>query len=79
MSGSSIDHVVWGAFWPGNTENGIYRFWRSLRAADPPQYLGPPISDEIEVSDDAVQRAFASGAVIEYSAANGASLANDPL
>jgi hypothetical protein len=79
MSGSMIDHLVWGQYWPGNTENGIYRYWRSLRAADPPQYLGPPISDEIEVSDDVVQRAFASGAVIQWSAEGGGELANDPL
>jgi hypothetical protein len=78
MSGSMIDHLVWGQFWPGTTENGIYQYWRALKSADPPQYLGPPISDEIEVSDDAVQRAFASGAVIQWSAAGGGELANDP-
>jgi hypothetical protein len=78
MSGSAIDHVVWGEYWT-DTENGIYRYWRSLKAADPPQYLGPPVSDEIEVSPGVVQRAFASGAVIEWSADGGASLANDPL
>lgn len=79
MSGSMIDHLVWGQYWPGNTENGIYQYWRALKSADPPQYLGPPISDEIEVTDDIVQRAFASGAVIQWSAAGGGELANDPL
>ena len=78
MSGSQIDHIVWGSSWPG-VDNGIYRYWRSLRAADPPQYLGPPISEEIEVGGGVVQRAFASGAVIEWSQAGGASLASDPL
>jgi len=73
-----IDHVVWGNWWPG-VENGIYRYWRALKSADPPQYLGPPISDEIEVSDAIVQRAFASGAVIQWSAEGGGELANDPL
>ena len=78
MSGSMIDHVVWGQFWT-DTDNGIYRYWRSLKSADPPQYLGEPISDEIEVGPGVVQRAFTSGAVIEWSADHGASLANDPL
>ena len=77
MSGSQIDHVVWGDFWAG-ADNGIYRYWRSLKSADPPQYLGPPVSDEIAV-DGGVQRAFASGAVIQWSSENGAELANDPL
>ena len=78
MSGSMIDHVVWGDYWPG-TENGIYRYWRALRAADPPEYLGPPVSDEIEVATGVVQRAFASGAVIQWSAEGGAELASDSL
>jgi uncharacterized protein with LGFP repeats len=78
MSGSSIDHIVWGQYWPG-TENGIYAYWRSLMSSDPPQYLGPPISDEVAVSDGVVQRAFASGAVIQWSADGGAELASDPL
>ena len=73
-----VDHVVWGQYWT-NTDNAIYRYWRSLKAADPPQYLGPPISDEIQVGDGVVQRAFASGAVIQWSAETGAELANDPL
>ena len=78
-SGSQIDHLIWREFWPGTTENGVYAYWRSLRAADPPQYLGPPISDEIEVSEGVYQRCFASGAVIEWSAEGGAHLASDPL
>jgi uncharacterized protein with LGFP repeats len=48
-------------------------------SSDPPQYLGPPISDEIQVADGVVQRAFASGAVIQWSADGGAELASDPL
>lgn len=75
MSGSQIDHVIWGEYWSG-TDNGIYKYWRSLKSADPPQYLGPPISDEI-VIDGGVQRAFASGAVIQWSPEGGAELAND--
>ena len=77
MSGSMIDHVIWGEFWSGD-QNGIYKYWRSLKSADPPQYLGPPISDEVAVADDVVQRAFASGAVIQWSPEGGAELANDP-
>jgi uncharacterized protein with LGFP repeats len=78
MSGSQIDHLVWGQYWVG-TENGIYAYWRALLSSDPPQYLGPPISDEVTVSDGVVQRAFASGAVIQWSADGGAELASDPL
>jgi hypothetical protein len=78
MSGSQIDHLVWGQYWAG-TENGIYAYWRALMSSDPPQYLGPPISDEVDVGGGAVQRAFASGAVIQWSADGGAELASDPL
>lgn len=78
MSGSMLDHLVWGTYWT-DTENGIYRYWRALRAADPPEYLGPPISDEVEVSEGVWQQAFASGAVIQWSAEGGAELAADPL
>ena len=71
-----IDHVVWGEYWSGD-DNGIYLYWRSLKHADPPQYVGPPISDEIGVAPGVVQRAFASGAVIQWSSETGAELAND--
>ena len=77
MSGSMIDHVVWGEYWDGD-DNGIYLYWRALKSADPPQYLGEPISEEITVADGVVQRAFASGAVIQWSSEGGAELANDP-
>lgn len=77
MSSSYIDHVVWGQYWTDG-ENGIYKYWRALKSADPPQYLGPPISDEIAIAEGVVQRAFASGAVIQWSAEGGAELANDP-
>ena len=73
-----IDHEVWGSYWKG-TESGIYRYWRSLKSADPPQYLGPPITFEIEVAEGVVQQAFASGAVIQWSADGGAELCNDPI
>jgi hypothetical protein len=78
MAGSMIDHLIWGQYWVG-TENGVYAYWRALKAADPPQYLGPPISDEIDVGNGHVQRAFASGACIDWSPETGAELANDPL
>ena len=78
MAGSMLDHVIWGQFWKG-TEGGIYRYWRSLKSADPPQYLGEPIGPEEDVGDGAVQQPFASGAVIQWSEDGGAELANDPL
>ncbi|MBO0883575.1 MAG: hypothetical protein J2P17_25225 [Mycobacterium sp.] len=77
MSGSYIDHIIWGEFWGGD-QTGIYKYWRALKSADPPQYLGPPISAETQVTDGVVQQAFASGAVIQWSAEGGAELANDP-
>lgn len=79
MSGSMIDHLIWGEFWPGTTDNGIYHYWRALRAADPPEYLGPPIGTQTEVADGVFQQPFASGAVIQWSAEGGAELAADPL
>lgn len=78
MSGSMIDHEIWGSYWT-SVDSGIYRYWRSLKSADPPQYLGPPIGFEVDVGNGTVQQAFASGAVIEWSPDGGASLANDPL
>ena len=78
MAGSMIDHVIWGEFWVG-TNSGIYHYWRALRAADPPEYLGPPIGPETEVSDGVMQQPFASGAVIQWSPDGGAELASDPL
>ena len=78
MSGSMIDHVIWGEYWT-DTDSGIYRYWRALRAADPPEYLGPPIGPETEVAEGVKQQPFASGAVVQWSAEGGAELASDPL
>lgn len=80
MAGSMIDHVVWatvvgdGHF---NPDGAIYRYWRSLKSADPPQYLGVPVTVEIDVGNDTVQQGFASGAVIQWNPGSGAELAND--
>ena len=48
----------------------------SSSSADPPQYLGVPVTPEIE-TEVGVQAGFASGAVINWSPENGAELAND--
>lgn len=82
MAGSSIDDRLWGVIIGEghfNPDSGIYRFWRSLRAADPPQYLGVPVTTEIDVGDGHVQQAFASGATIDWSPDTGPQLADDPL
>jgi uncharacterized protein with LGFP repeats len=72
---SQIDHIIWTSVIPDlplNTDAAIYRLWRSYRDDD--HFLGCPISPEVEVAGGAVQQAFASGAVIEWSAENGARL-----
>ena len=79
MTGSYIDDRLWHAILPDlvlNPDAGIYRYWRSLRMADPPQYLGCPVTPEIE-TEVGVQQGFSSGAVINWSAETGAELAND--
>jgi hypothetical protein len=79
VTGSYIDHALWGTvIGPDqfNPESGIYRYWRSLKQADPPQYLGVPVTAEID-TPVGVQQAFASGAVINWSPDTGAELANE--
>jgi uncharacterized protein with LGFP repeats len=71
-----IDHEIFrsvlGPDAPFNDQGAIYKFWRECR--DQEQYLGAPITNEIEVGPGVVQQAFTSGAVIEWSAENGARL-----
>jgi len=79
VSGSYIDDRLWatvigeGHF---NPDGAVYRYWRALKSADPPQYLGVPVTTEIE-TPVGVQQGFASGAVINWSPDSGAELAND--
>ena len=78
MSGSYIDHLVWTSVLPDlpfNPETAVYKYWRSLKAADPPQYIGVPITPEIE-TPVGIQQGFSSGAVINWSPDTGAELAN---
>lgn len=81
MTGSFIDHEIWNSIidLDLNPDAGIYRYWRSLRAADPPLYLGAPTTSEIDVGNGHIQQGFASGAVIDWSPDEGAQLANDPI
>lgn len=79
MAGSQIDDQLWGTIiGPGhfNPDSAIYKYWRSLKSADPPQYLGVPVTPETQ-TEVGVQMAFASGAVISWSPETGAELAND--
>jgi hypothetical protein len=76
--GSYIDEQLWASvIGPGhfNYQGGIYQYWRGLRQADPPQYLGVPVTLEVE-TEVGVQQAFSSGAVINWSPDTGAELAN---
>jgi hypothetical protein len=78
MVGSYIDDVVWAsAIGDGNfnPESAIYKYWRGLRQADPPQYLGVPVTPEIQ-TEVGTQQGFSSGAVINWSPETGAELAN---
>jgi hypothetical protein len=79
MSGSWIDDVLWRAVitdLPLNPDGAIYKYWRSLRQADPPQYIGVPVTPEIE-TPVGVQQGFSSGAVINWNSDTGAELANE--
>jgi hypothetical protein len=79
MAGSYIDQAVWQSVigdLPFNPDAGIYRYWRSLRQADPPQYIGVPVTPEIE-TEVGVQQGFSSGAVLGWDPENGAYFCND--
>lgn len=79
MTGSYIDHALWSTILPDlafNPDSAIYKYWRALRQADPPQYLGCPITPEI-ATEVGTQMGFSSGAVINWSPETGAELAND--
>jgi len=73
---SMIDHLIWqsvlGADTPFNPDAAIYKLWRAYRDDD--HFLGPPITTEQAVGEGRVQQAFSSGAVIEWSADEGARL-----
>jgi len=79
MAGSYIDHALWGTvIGPDqfNPDSAIYKYWRSLKQADPPQYLGVPVTPEIP-TPVGIQQGFASGATINWSPETGAELANE--
>ena len=79
MTGSYIDHELWRAILPDlvlNPDAAIYRYWRSLKQADPPQYIGCPVTPEI-ATPVGIQQGFSSGAVLNWSPETGAELAND--
>ena len=73
---SMIDHLIWqsvlGADTPFNPDAAIYKLWRAYRDDD--HFLGAPITAEQDVGNGVMQQAFASGAVIEWSAEDGARL-----
>lgn len=78
MTGSYIDEQLWGTVIGDghfNFDSAIYKYWRALKQAEPPQYLGVPVTPEIQ-TEVGVQQAFASGAVISWSSETGAELAN---
>jgi len=78
MIGSYIDHVLWTAADDAvafNPDSAIYKYWRALKSADPPQFIGLPVTPEIK-TEVGWQQGFSSGAVINWSADSGAELAN---
>lgn len=77
MPGSWIDERVWRAVIPDlvlNPDAALYRFWRQQRARG--VYLGAPVTPEVE-TPVGMQQAFASGAVVVWSADGGARFAHD--
>lgn len=69
---SMIDDRLWdvaggGAF---NYDGAIYKLWRGYREEG--QYLGLPVTPEIDVGDGQVQQGFSSGVVIAWDSQNGA-------
>lgn len=75
--GSYIDDQIWGNPQTGvdfNPDTAIYKYWRELRAADPPQFIGIPVTPEIQ-TEVGIQQGFSSGAVINWSPDTGAELA----
>jgi hypothetical protein len=71
---SQVDHIIWDAAGGGdlNPDGAIYKLWRGYR--DEGQYLGVPLSPEIDVGGDEVQQPFSSGAVIAWNPRDGARL-----
>ena len=76
MAGSWIDDRIWSAvvMLEFNDDSAIYKYWRELRNAG--IYLGAPITAEIDTPVGRQQQ-FASGAVINWTPEDGASLANE--
>ena len=76
--GSYIDDHVWRSILPDlvfNDQSAIYQFWRQLRNDPAQANPGPPITPEIETAVG-TQQAFSSGLVINWTAEEGATLAN---
>ena len=76
MPGSWIDDQIWTAAQPQafNGESAIYKYWRQLRGEG--TYLGVPITPEVE-TPVGIQQGFSSGAVINWNADEGASVASE--
>lgn len=71
---SMIDHEVWRAAgdYPFNPEGAVYKLWAEYRAAG--NYLGVPVTGEVQVNDQEVQQGFSSGVVIAWNPTDGARL-----
>lgn len=74
MPGSWLDDRIWSAATMNdfNPDSAIYKFWRELRNSG--IYLGAPVTPEI-TTPVGTQQGFASGAVINWSPDEGATLA----
>jgi len=74
MAGSWIDDQIWSVavMQDFNSDAAIYRFWRDLRNSG--IYLGVPITLEV-TTPVGTQQGFSSGAVINWTPEDGASLA----
>lgn len=55
-----------------NEDTAIARYWRDLKSAG--QYIGVPVSPEVDPGDGGREMAFSSGAVIRWHPDEGVSL-----
>lgn len=65
MAGELANQAAWSSLMPGlafDTNNAIPQFWLNLR--DQGQYIGVPVTDELQETDGTTSMAFSSGAVV---------------
>lgn len=75
IMGQAGNQAAWGSVQQGlifNTDTAIAKYWSDLKSQG--QYIGVPISGEVDTGDGGVEMAFSSGAVIRWHPDEGPSL-----